>query len=381
MKTGNQEMIRDLNTRLILEAVIQHDPISRAELSSLLGLTKATVSAIVSDLLAQGLLEEKGSRDTKKGRRPIMLTFAKNSGHILSIDLTGRHITLMTCNLRGQNCHLYQYSNHYSPQGLLSPLKTIIQNVMDTLPPSIHGVIAIVIGVHAAVHQNTITFCPYYDLTKLHLAEELESAFHIPVSIENEANLSALGEKTFFHDVPNMVNISIHTGIGLGVILNHKLYCGVSGAAGEFGHTIVEPQGRLCPCGNRGCVEQYASEPAILEEFSRLSGILSPTADDLVYAYRRQNPAAIQAVEQFIKYLAIAVNNIVAIFDPDVIVINCAFTAYLPDLIPMIEAKLSNNRIRRCPILPSSLQDTAILLGGASAGLGKFLGMEALHLK
>ena len=63
MKTGNQEMIRDLNTRLILEAVIQHDPISRAELSSLLGLTKATVSAIVSDLLVQGLLEEKGSRE------------------------------------------------------------------------------------------------------------------------------------------------------------------------------------------------------------------------------------------------------------------------------------------------------------------------------
>lgn len=391
MKAGKQEMIRDLNTRLVLEAIIQHDPISRAELSSLLGLTKATVSSIVTRLLEQHLIRETGSRDTSKGRKPIMLTFAKENGHVLSIDLTGRQIVLMTCNLRGEDCRLYQYANHYSPSALLQPLKLLIQKTMDTLPPTIHGVIGITVGVHAAVHDNTILFCPYYDLTGLPLAQELEHTFHIPVFIENEANFSALGEKTFCHDYSNMINLSIHTGIGLGLILNHQLYTGRSGFAGEFGHTIVEAGGRPCPCGNRGCIEQYASEPAILREYAELACLSSPTVDDLIADYRRQSPPAVSAIRTFTKYMAIAINNIATIFNPDIIIINSSFTSYLPDIIPMIQERLSRAQAaaasqshpasdKLCPLIPSTLQDTAILLGGAAVCIRDFLGILSLRL-
>lgn len=388
MKPGKQEMVRDLNTRLVLEAIIQHDPISRAELSSLLGLTKATVSVIVKQLLEQQLIQETGSRDTSKGRKPIMLRFAKENGHVISIDLTGSRIILMTCNLRGEDCRLYQYANHYSPQALLIPLKTIIQNVMDDLPPTVHGVIGITVGVHAAVHNNTLLFCPYYDLTGLNLADELKNTFHIPVFLENEANFSALGEKTFSHDYSNMVNLNIHTGIGLGLIMNHQLYTGRNGFAGEFGHTIVEPNGRLCPCGNRGCIEQYASEPAILKEYAVLSSTSSPTIDHLIMDYQRHNKAAIKAIETFTKYITIAINNITTIFNPDIIIINSSFTAYLPDIIPMIQEKLTNKATfsstifenKTCPIVPSTLQDTSILLGGVSLCIQRFLGIQILKL-
>ena len=386
MKPGKQEMIRDLNTRLVLEAIIQHTPISRAELSSLLGLTKATVSAIVKQLLDQHLIQETGSRDTSKGRKPIMLRFAKENGHVISIDLTGNHIILMTCNLGGEDCHLYQYANHYSPQALLDPLKTLIQNVMDHLPPTVHGVIGITIGVHAAVHNNTILFCPYYDLTGINLTDELRKAFHIPVFIENEANFSALGEKTFSHDYSNMVNLSIHTGIGLGLIMNHQLYTGMNGFAGEFGHTIVEPDGRPCPCGNHGCIEQYASEPVILNEFSSHSPISSPTIDDLVTAYHHHIPSAIRAIDIFVKYISIAINNINTIFNPDIIIINSSFTTYLPDIIPMIQENLNTasssfiHEVKNCPIVPSTLQDTSILLGGAAFCIRSFLGIQILKL-
>ena len=399
MKAGKQEMIRDLNTRLVLEAIIQHDPISRAELSNLLGLTKATVSAIVKQLLDHQLIRETGSRDTSKGRKPIMLTFAKENGHVISIDLTGKQIILMTCNLRGENCRLYQYANHYSPQALLTPLKKIIHTIMDELPPTVHGVVGITVGVHAAVRDNKILFCPYYDLTDINLSEELEKEFHIPIFIENEANFSALGEKTFCHDYSNMVNLSIHTGIGLGLILNHRLYTGRNGFAGEFGHTIVQPNGRLCPCGNHGCIEQYASESAILKEYASLSSHLSPSVDDFITAYQHHSVFAIQAIQTFVTYMAIAINNITTIFDPDIIIINSSFTSYLPDIIPMIQENLTNaskhtgpghniakliqpssHQHKCCPIVPSTLQDTAILLGGASVCIRNFLGIHILHL-
>ncbi len=134
MKAGKQEMIRDLNTRLVLEAIIQHDPISRAELSNLLGLTKATVSSIVTRLGTSADSRDRQPRHVQRSKTHYAYIRQREWSCPISIDLTGKQIILMTCNLRGENCRLYQYANHYSPQALLTPLKKIIHTIMDELP-------------------------------------------------------------------------------------------------------------------------------------------------------------------------------------------------------------------------------------------------------
>ena len=120
-----------------------------------------------------------------------------------------------------------------------------------------------------------LIFTPYYSLTELDIASDLNKTFNIPVYLENEANLSVIGEKTFFNDYSNIVNISIHTGVGLGLIIDNKLYTGYNGFAGEFGHSIVVPNGKPCPCGNKGCLEQYVSETSLLRNYSQLKGFES----------------------------------------------------------------------------------------------------------
>lgn len=381
MVTGSKELIREMNRKLVLETIINEGPVSRAAISKKLGLTKATVSAIVQELLDTLYVEEIGSDQTSHGRKPILLTFCRHHGYVLALDLGTETTTLMICDLMGRNCRLHQYHQKLDQENVLDFLTRILKMHLTALPSTPFGVVGISLGIHGTVKENVITFTPNYPLTGLPLARELEQAFHIPVWLENEANLSALAEKTFVENHKNLIHISIHSGVGAGIILEHNLYTGISGTAGEFGHTIVEPDGLDCPCGNQGCLEQYISEPAILSYYARKARTpYRPTIDDLTAAYTRKDPAALDTIQRFIKYLTCGINNLWNLFCPECIIINSQLTTYLPEIIPLVTQRLSRRFQESCVLKVSSLQDTAVLLGGARICISHFLGTEKLCL-
>ena len=377
MVTGSKELIRDINTHLVLEVILNEGPVSRASIAAKLGLTKATVSAIVLNLLSENLVREIGSNAAGLGRRPILLEFCKENGHIISIDLGVDSIVAFTSDLTGNNCGLRQYRNTYSREKVISGLSTIIRKTIKSLEPTVFGVVGICIGVHGSVDDNEITFAPYYDYAHLPFAEELSAEFSVPVFLENEANLSVTGEKCYCFHAQNMIGISVHSGIGVGILMNGQLYTGAKGNAGEFGHTIVEAHGRQCPCGNQGCLEQYASERAILHDYAKALGEKSVSIDRLIADYNAHDEIALTMIDRFVRYIAVGVNNLLNIFNPEVVVINSGFTIYIPDLIGRIEAELKN-RMNICEIVPSGLQDTSILLGGICVCIHHFLGVNYL---
>ena len=112
----------------------------------------------------------------------------------------------------------------------------------------------------------------------------------------------------------NLIHVSIHAGVGAGIILDHHLYTGLAGTAGEAGHMIVQPGGRSCPCGNHGCLEQYISEPAVLSHYRELSGRTTVSIDDLVWAYNQKETAALAVMDEFTTYLACGINNLWNLF-------------------------------------------------------------------
>lgn len=387
MITGSKELIRDINSTLVLETIINSQPISRASISKLLGLTKATISAIVQDLINKNLVIEIGSDDTSLGRKPILLNFNKKAGYAISIDLGVETISVLLTDLQGEDCTLRQVK---TPSKSSDIIGVLIQLVEAMTPPKGHypyGLVGISIGIHGVVHNNEISFAPYYNLVGLGLKDKLEQHFHTKVFLENEANLSVLGEKTFMYDYPNIANISVHSGIGLGIIINNSLYTGYNGRAGEFGHTIIEIDGRECPCGNHGCLEQYVSERVILREFKELKGLNTSemdttlSIDALVSMYQTGDQAAIQIIDRFIKYMSICINNVLNAYNPDIVIINSSFTIFLPELIKRIENTLSSKMNSVTSILPSALQDTSILLGGISVVIKDFLGISILRLQ
>ena len=381
MITGSKELIRDMNSHLILEMILKEDTISRAALSKASGLTKATVSAIVQKLIEQNLVIEVGNDNTSLGRKPILLTFHANCGYALSIDVNANTISAMICNLRGENCRLKLYPNHAGREEILPLLISIIRDMTASLEDTPYGVVGIGLGIHGTVYHNQITFTPYSPYEQLPFQEVLEQEFGIPIYLENEANLSVIGEHTFYYHTPNLIGISIHTGIGVGILINNQLYTGANGNAGEFGHSIIEPDGQPCPCGNSGCLEQYASERSILKQFAATKGLEHADIDVFVAACHKQDDDALALLDDFIRYMSYGINNLLNTFNPDMIVINSSFTTYFPEVLRQIQDKLQNRMRMHCVLVPSGLQDTSILLGAACLCIRQFLGIQHLKLR
>ena len=381
MVTGSKELIRDINSTLVLEAIINQSTISRANIAKELGLTKATISAIVDNLIKKDFILEVGSDNTKLGRKPILLSINKNAGYIISIDIGVNEITAIQSNLTGQKLMLLAEKTPKNNDEVKNTLVGIINQIKQSVNPSPYGLVGIALGIHGVVKNNKVFFTPYYNLDEVDLASYIEGYFKTKVFLENEANLSVLGESMFLTEYKNIANISVHSGVGLGLLIDGNLYTGFSGYAGEIGHTIVESNGKTCPCGNHGCLEQYVSEQALLAEFKWIKGLEYADFETLSSMYQEGNKDATYIFQKFIKYMTICVNNILNAYNPDVVIINSSFTHNFPELIGEIKQSLNSRLNSVLHIYPSRLNNSSILLGGVSIVVRDFFGINNLKFQ
>lgn len=197
MVTGSKELIRDMNSTLVIETILNHGTISRANISKEIGLTKATISTIVANLIEKKIIIEVGSDNTKLGRKPILLSINGDAAYVISIDLGVDKISAMSTNLIGQiNVEI----DRVTPDNNSSIKKTlidIIEEINLKSKPSHYGLVGITLGIHGVVKDNKVFFTPYYSLVNTDLQTSLEDYFDTNVFLENEANLSVLGESMF----------------------------------------------------------------------------------------------------------------------------------------------------------------------------------------
>ena len=380
MAIANQEMIRDNNRRQVLEYIVNNPPISRAALAKELHLTKATISNIVQELMDQNLVAEIGSAQTALGRKPILLEFRKKCGYVFSIDVHPRQIITLTADLKGEDCHLKEYPFR-EEDSLLELLRGIMKEAIPRCKDAPYGIVGVSIGIYGVVRDNEIIFTPYYPLPEPYLGKILAGEFGIPVHEENESNLSVRGESAFHYNYKNMIHLNIHDGVGMGILIDEQLYKGRDGYAGEFGHTILFPDGKPCPCGNNGCFELYTSERAILKEYAARTHQNTVTIDSFLRAYQDRKTDALEMMDLFVKYMSIGINNIINTFNIDLIVLNSSFSNYIPDINQRIVAYLASHQNRDCRIIPSRLQDTSGLMGGIRLCAERFLDIKHLKIR
>ena len=378
MIIGNKELIRDINSTLVLETIINKGPISRASISKEVGLTKATISTIVTSLIEKQLILEVGSDNTKFGRKPILINLNENAGYVISIDLGVEKIVAIKSNLVGRKSKMLRVKTPDSNDGIKKALVNIIEQIIEKEEKTVYGLIGISLGIHGVVDDNKVTFAPYYNLQEIDLTSYLEEQFNTKVYCENEANLSVLGENMFIPEHKNIVNINVHSGVGLGLIIDGDLYTGYSGYAGEIGHTIVEVDGKSCPCGNQGCLEQYVSEQALLKDFKEKKKLDYIDFEVLTSMYKDNDEDAKEVFETFVKYMTVCINNILNSYNPDIVIINSSFTNYFPELTDKIEHSLNSRLNNVLQIYPSKLLGSSILLGGVSVVVKEFLGIRKM---
>ncbi|MCS7222565.1 MAG: ROK family protein [Anaerolineae bacterium] len=205
--------------------------------------------------------------------------------------------------------------------------------------------------------------------TGLPLARRLREALGLPVYVANDVHAMALGEATYGagRGVCYGLYVAVGTGIGGGWVLEGRLYHGRSGLAGSVGHVKVEPNGRPCTCGGRGCVEQYASGPAIAEHYRRLRGLAAtPSGHEVVISMNAGDPLARLAIREAGRWLGLALASLVNAMGPDAIVVGGGVAAAGEPFFSAIRTSLAQHVLpsaRSTPVIPAALGPHAGVIG------------------
>ncbi|TXC89870.1 ROK family protein [Metabacillus litoralis] len=319
--TWNQQVVKKNNKALVLQLIIEKEPISRADIAQVSGLNKATVSSLVNELLEEELIFESGPGESSGGRRPVILHFNKASGYAVGIDIGVNYVLCVLTDLKGniiiEKNQLVKETPYHA---IIKIVQNMIHSLIDEMPSSKYGIVGIGIGVPGIVNkEGAVLLAPNLGWKNIMLKKDLEDLFQVPVIIENEANAGAFGEQQFGagQDYQNIIYISAGIGIGVGIILNKELYQGKDGFSGEMGHMIIDVNGKLCNCGSKGCWEAYASENALLE----MAGETSETLESLIKLAENQNKNAEELFEKIGQYLGFGINNVINTFNPDQVII------------------------------------------------------------
>lgn len=261
------------NQSTVLNMIRLREPISRAEISKLTGLTPPTVSSLVSELVEKNLITEEQLTSSKVGgRKPIMLRINYSAHYIIGVYAAAEVIRVILTTMDGKI--LFDYSIDIT---ILPSKSEFINMIMK----SIHYVLNephiekdLILGIGFAMHglvdpdQGLAIFSPHLHLENIPIKESLEKEFNIPVVVENDVRALAIAESWFGQGqgVSNFICLSVGRGIGSGIFINNEIYKSSFNTAGEIGHTIVDVNGPQCNCGNKGCLEAVASESAILDK-------------------------------------------------------------------------------------------------------------------
>ncbi|OMF23508.1 ROK family protein [Paenibacillus sp. FSL H8-0548] len=375
--TGDLALIKKINTAIVLESVLKHAPLSRAQISEQTGLNKATVSSLVQDLIDSHLVIENGPGQSSGGRKPVMLLFNGTAGYAVGIDLGVNYIRGILVDLEGNVIAEQQSSlKQQQSEQAIAQLMACIEQLINKAPESNYGVVGIGVGVPGIVDdKGTILFAPNLKWRQVDLQQQLEERFSIPVTIDNEANAGAQGEQKYGagRGIPNQIYVSVGIGIGTGIILNKELYKGASGFSGELGHLSIEYDGKACSCGNRGCWELYASENALLERAALLG---FENLEELLLAAAAGDERVIELIHSIGNYLGAGIANIVNVFNPNVVIIGNRMSRAAEWLEPAIQAAVDQRTLsyhrERMHILFAELQDQSAVRGAAYYAISTF---------
>ncbi|WP_117161379.1 ROK family transcriptional regulator [Paraliobacillus sp. X-1268] len=351
-QTWNQHVVKKENKTLVLETIKTNTPISRARVAQLTGLNKGTVSSLVSELIDGNIIGESGPGESSGGRRPVMLLFNHLAGYSIAIDLGVNYILGLLTDLNGNIiCEQRVHFKDKTFEHVMLRLFEIIEDLQQAAPESHYGVVGIGIGVPGVVsNDGELLLAPNLEWKRIHLLHVLEERFNLPIVIENEANAGAYGEKVFGvgQDFSNMVYCSIGTGIGVGLILEEKLFKGFNGFSGELGHMTIEKDGIPCRCGNKGCWERYASESALLEKALRLGLIEKNDVTPIQTLVALADNGLVEAIDLFAEigeYIGVGLTNSINIFNPQAVIIGNQMAATEKWIRPALERYIKNHAI------------------------------------
>ncbi len=324
-----------------------------------------------------------------------MTATAESKRYIIGVDLGGTNIVIGAVSLDGSQ----QFGMHSIPtradlgsDAVVERIAQLVERVaaetMSATGASRAQILGVGIGSPGPLDRETgvVILTPNLGWTNFPLRDRICSAVQLPATLDNDANCATLGEWWLgaARGAQHVVGLTIGTGIGGGLILNGRLFHGVSDVAGEVGHTTIDANGRRCGCGNYGCLEAYASGPAIAERAREalaggepsampalVSGDLSRLSAAIVYdAAKQGDRLAQEVVRETARILGIGIANLLNVFNPEVVVLAGGVTQAGDQLFEPLRAEVRRRAFKpavdACRIVPGALQGNAGVIGAAA---------------
>ncbi|HOJ11094.1 MAG TPA: ROK family transcriptional regulator [Clostridiales bacterium] len=356
MKFGNRQLI--LN-------IIRKMPVSRAELARLTGLTRAAITLIVDELIHENILEEIGVAETSIGRKPILLDLNIKSHFAIGLYISREDCCISISNIKAEpvlkmDVLLESYADaEECIAKIISQIDTLIADSKLTYERFIG--IGVVTPGPVDIFTGTILNPPNFDnWHNVNIAQKLQEHFKLPVYLENYSASLALIEKNYGRGVEfeNFMLMVVNEGVGAGIIMQDKLYRGMGGFGHEVGHTTINFHGPKCSCGNRGCMEVYASIPSILKLIADSGTVLS-SWQDVVDKALAGDEICKKAIEDEARYLAAGITNTINVLELEAVILT-GDIIYKPELLlNLINKNIENTAItrhlRKLPVMISSI--------------------------
>lgn len=382
----NPALVRRWNAARVFHALRAAVVASHGELATATGLDAATVTAVLRQLRDQGWIRvadvdaagDPTARGGRTGRPPVRLTLDDRAGVLVGARLEPGTVRAVATGLDGRPRGARQGPASTDVEGAARALEATVDGLLDDLGLDRAAVLALGIGVPALVARDgRLAFGPNLGWSDVPLRGRLARGWSVPVLVDNDTKAAALAERLFGagRDVADFVVVAGHSGIGGAVHLDGRLVRGSGGFAGEIGHVTVEPGGRLCGCGDRGCLEAYVSERAIAD---RLRALGRPADGYEAAAALAADGDAVarQVLEEAGRLLGRVLADTVDLLDPERIVLAGALTHVAAFLVAPIEAALAAPALARhrgrCAVVASPLGPEAVPMGGVA------LAMDAL---
>lgn len=367
--------IRDINRQIVLNYVRERGPISRSEIAHETALQRSTISLIVDELKANGLIDE-GSGESTGGRPPILLSLRTHDAVAIGVDLGTVRTIVATSDLAGRLLEQEAFPTNPDANKAIQEVIASVQRLLTKYSRTIEG-----IGISLPGFVNPETdelYIPHFAWRDIPIADELRAATGLPVKIDNDANAAALAELWFgrpeIREVRDFIMVLVEEGLGTGVVFDGQVYRGEAGAAGEFGHMIIGKGAPVaCASGSRECWEAFASERAALARYEELvrNSNGRPAKDflEFISLTLEGDPAACAALKETAYYLGVGIANLIQGLAPQAVIVGGPIVGAWALFHEDLKAACENSLCRGFPLKPiiaSTLGDEPTVMGAIS---------------
>lgn len=336
MKKHDQDFMKRQNRLTVFEMIKNRHPISRAAIAKETGMSATTVGRIVGELVDEGYICESDQAPTAGlGRKSTLLGVVDESVLAAGVEVDLHRIDIGIVNLQGQIICGTSFTRTEEPaEETIRRIAESLQSLIESEQIDRSRMKGIGVGLPGIVNNETgiVVFSVQLGWKNVPLAEKLSGLTGLPAAIDNELKVMALAEHLRGSAIGSKRTVlaGFGNGVGSALIVEGEIYRGDLNSAGEIGHTTVDPGGALCECGKAGCLQTYINISALLSEANKIRPVR--TIQELFDAKRAGEGWAVHLVDRALTYMAITVNNLVCMYNPDCVIVSGELVDDFPEV-------------------------------------------------